>query len=63
MKSGYRLDVSDDRTETVIVDILDAIIAEGPCKACGTPWAFVVKIEGATDSSRSKAAVRWNSAS
>ena len=27
-------------------DILDAIIAEGSCRACGTPWASVVKLEG-----------------
>ena len=27
-------------------DILDAIVAEGRCGTCGTPWAFVVKIEG-----------------
>jgi hypothetical protein len=44
--SRYRLAVSDDRTEGDIGDILDAIITEGSCKACGTPWAFVVKMEG-----------------
>jgi hypothetical protein len=38
--------VSDDRIEGDIGDILDAIIAEGSCKACGTPWAFVVKMDG-----------------
>jgi hypothetical protein len=27
-------------------DILDAIIAEGSCRRCGTPWASVVKMEG-----------------
>jgi hypothetical protein len=30
--------VSDDRTEGDMGDILDAIIAEGSCRACGTPW-------------------------
>jgi hypothetical protein len=40
------LDVSDDHTEGDIGDILDAIITEGSCKACGTPWALVVKMEG-----------------
>lgn len=40
------MDVSGDRTEGDISDILDAIIAEGSCKACGTPWALVVKMEG-----------------
>jgi hypothetical protein len=45
-RSGYRLDdVSDDRTEGDMGDILDAIIAEGSCRACGTPWASVVKID------------------
>ena len=38
--------MSDDRSEGDIGDILDAIITEGSCKACGTPWASVVKIEG-----------------
>ena len=45
-RSRYRLAVSDDRIEGDMGDILDAIITEGSCKACGTPWAFVVKIEG-----------------
>ena len=27
-------------------DILDAIIAEGSCRTCRTPWASVVKMEG-----------------
>ena len=38
--------MSDDRTEGDIADILDAIITEGACKACGTPWALVVRMEG-----------------
>jgi hypothetical protein len=46
VKSGYRLGVSDDRTEGDIGDILDAIIAEGSCRTCGTPWASVVKMGG-----------------
>jgi hypothetical protein len=45
-RSGYRLDVSDDRIEGDIGDILDTIIAEGSCKACGTPWASVVNVDG-----------------
>jgi hypothetical protein len=40
------LGVSDDRSEGDISEILDPIIAEGSSKACRTPWAFVVKIEG-----------------
>ena len=40
------MDVSDDRSEGDIGDILDAIIAEGSCKACETRWALVVKMEG-----------------
>ena len=27
-------------------DILDAIIAEGRCRTCGTPWGRVVKVNG-----------------
>ena len=27
-------------------DILDAIVAEGRCGACGTPWDRVVKVDG-----------------
>jgi hypothetical protein len=38
------LDVDDARTEGDTGDILDAIIAEGSCKACGTPWALVRKM-------------------
>jgi hypothetical protein len=43
---SYRLAVSDDTTEGDMGDILDAIIAEGSCRACGTRWASVVKMEG-----------------
>ena len=43
-RSGYRLDVSDDRIEGDIGDILDAIVAEGRCRTCGTPWGRVVKV-------------------
>ena len=45
-RSRYRLAVSDDPIEGDMGDILDAIIAEGSCRACGTPWASVVKMEG-----------------
>jgi hypothetical protein len=38
--------VSDDATEGDMGDILDAIITEGSCTTCGTPWASVVKMEG-----------------
>lgn len=38
--------VSDDTTEGDMGDILDAIIAEGSGRTCGTPWASVVKMEG-----------------
>jgi hypothetical protein len=38
--------VSDDTTEGDMGDILDAIIAEGSRRTCGTPWASVVKMEG-----------------
>ena len=34
------MDVSDDRSEGDIGDILDAIIAEGSCKACETRVGF-----------------------
>ena len=27
-------------------DILDAIVQEGRCRACGTPWDRVVKVDG-----------------
>jgi hypothetical protein len=27
-------------------DILDAIVAEGRCGTCGTPWDRVVNVEG-----------------
>ena len=27
-------------------DILDAIVAEGRCRTCGTPWDRVVKVDG-----------------
>ena len=27
-------------------DILDAIVAEGRCETCGTPWDRVVNVEG-----------------
>jgi hypothetical protein len=27
-------------------DILDAIVAEGRCGTCGTPWDRVVKVDG-----------------
>jgi hypothetical protein len=27
-------------------DILDAIVAEGPCGTCGTPWDRGVKVDG-----------------
>ena len=27
-------------------DILDAIVAEGRCGPCGTPWDRVVKVDG-----------------
>ena len=27
-------------------DILDAIVAEGRCRSCGTPWDRVVNVEG-----------------
>ena len=27
-------------------DILDAIVAEGRCGTCGTPWDRVVSVEG-----------------
>ena len=46
MASRYRLAVSDDRIEGDMGDILDAIIADSSCRACGTPWACVVKMEG-----------------
>jgi hypothetical protein len=38
------LAVSDDRSEGDMGDILDAIIAEGSCRTCGTPWASFVKM-------------------
>jgi hypothetical protein len=37
------LAVADDRIET---DILDSIIAEGSCRACGTRWASVLGLNG-----------------
>ena len=37
--------MSDDRSEGDTGDILDAIIAEGSRRTCGTPWASVVKME------------------
>jgi hypothetical protein len=27
-------------------DILDAIVAEGPCGTCGTPWDRGLKVDG-----------------
>jgi hypothetical protein len=38
-----RLGVADDRKQG---DILDAIVAEGRCGTCGTPWDRVVNVEG-----------------
>jgi hypothetical protein len=40
------LGMSDDRVEGDMGDILDAIITEGSCRTCGTPWASIVKMEG-----------------
>ena len=37
------LAVADDRIEA---DILDSIIAEGSCRACGTRWASVLGLNG-----------------
>jgi hypothetical protein len=38
-----RLAVADDRKQR---DILDAIVAEGRCRTCGTPWDRVVRVDG-----------------
>ena len=43
MGRGYRLTVADAQREG---DILDAIVAEGRCGKCGTPWDRVVNVDG-----------------
>jgi hypothetical protein len=44
-------------------DILDAIVAEGRCGTCGTPWDRVVNVEGKRVPKRSRAAVPTTCAS
>jgi hypothetical protein len=39
----YGLGVADDRSEG---DILAAIVNEGCCRVCGTPWIAVVRVDG-----------------
>jgi hypothetical protein len=43
MESRRRLAVADDRRQG---DILDAIVAEGRCGTCGTPWDNFMKVDG-----------------
>jgi hypothetical protein len=43
MESRQRFAVAGDSRQG---DIPDAISCEGRCRACGTPWALVVRMEG-----------------